>query len=134
MYTLQERIVREISKRNTYGAELRSFQIEQCEVEPPSNHMNALQSRINAIDIWVSFLPASQAFVIKRHLMDGLDWMQVKQEFKEKWGPDCARDERTLKRYQQKGIRTIESFVTLHYTTYAYLWMETDDDSTRGPK
>lgn len=121
MDSTQEKIVREIRMRNTYEAELKSLLLKQCENDVLTEHMKTLQARIEAVDIWLSFIPAAQAYVIKKHLVDGLDWTQVTQEYNAKWGGDCTRHERTLERYQQRGLRTIQAFVELHYSSYAYM-------------
>ncbi len=47
------------------------------------------------------------AFVIKRHLIDGVDWTRIVKEYTEKWGTDLEKNERTFKGYQQKALRKI---------------------------
>ncbi len=52
-------------------------------------------------------LPEGEAFVIKRHLIDGIDWMRIVKEYTEKWGDELDKTERTFQGYQQKALRKI---------------------------
>ena len=45
------------------------------------------------------------------HLISGLSWPLVVNEFEKKWGKEQARDERTLKRVQAKAINKIKNNV-----------------------
>lgn len=118
MEGLNRQIVRAIRMRNIYEAQLRSLQLGQPEHALPSEPMKELGQKVEAVDIWLSLLPAAQAFVIRWHLVDRLSWESVQSEYNAKWGVTNARSKRTLVRYQSLGIRQIEQFVTEHYVHF----------------
>ena len=82
------------------------------------NPTEALVSRVAKIDrqlsmmsIWLNLLNEDEAFVIQRHLIDGVDLPRVAVEYAEKWGDDHAKTDRTLKTYQRKALAKIHKFV-----------------------
>jgi len=82
------------------------------------NPTEALVSRVAKIDrqlsmmsVWLNLLNEDEAFVIQRHLIDGIDFPRTVVEFAEKWGVEYAKTERTLQSYQRKALAKIHKFV-----------------------
>ncbi|MDL2318153.1 hypothetical protein LJC74_03540 [Eubacteriales bacterium OttesenSCG-928-A19] len=73
-----------------------------------------LNKRISILDGWLMLLTEDEAFVVKRHLIDGIDWPRVTQEFERLWGREFARAERTLRSYQQNAMNKIIRFIADH--------------------
>lgn len=63
------------------------------------------------IDSWLYLLNEYERWIVKVHLISGLSWPLVVNEFEKKWGKEQARDERTLKRVQAKAINKIKNNV-----------------------
>ncbi len=81
------------------------------------NHMSSLGKQIALIDSWLLLLNEDEAYVIKRHLIDGIDWPRIAVEYKGIWGEDYAKSEPTLKTYQQRAMSKIIRF-TQEQNTY----------------
>ncbi len=79
--------------------------------------INSLVKQIILVDGWLLLLTEDEAYVIKRHLIDGIDWPRIAVEYKGIWGEDYAKSERTLKTYQQRALSKIVKF-TKEQNTY----------------
>lgn len=66
-----------------------------------------LDLQIKMVDSMLDLLSENEAFVIKRHLLNGLDWAQVAIEYKEKWGEEMEKSIRALQIYQAKALQKI---------------------------
>lgn len=59
---------------------------------------------------WLSLLSEDEAYVVQRHLIDGITWPRVWIEFCERW-KEYGKCERTLMRYQNNAIQKIMYFM-----------------------
>lgn len=75
-----------------------------------AQRMCFLEHQIALIDGWLLLLNEDEAYVVKRHLIDGIDWPRVAMEYKGIWGEDYAKTERTLKTYQKRAMEKILRF------------------------
>ena len=64
-----------------------------------------LDLQIKMVDSMLDLLSENEAFVIKRHLLNGLDWAQIAIEYKEKWGEEMEKS--ALQIYQAKALQKI---------------------------
>lgn len=120
MDDLRQRIIKEIKKRRAYAAELFAFErLKRRSVclMPPEN-VELLNNKIAMIDAWIEMLPADYAYVVKRHLVDGVEWEFVTFEYQKIWGYENARSTRTLKRFQTKALDIIEAYLERHFDLY----------------
>lgn len=62
------------------------------------------------IENWLLLLTEDEAHVITRHLIDGIDLPRVAMEYKERWGEDFSKTERTIKSNQRKALMKIARF------------------------
>lgn len=72
--------------------------------------LRSIDDCLSAIHVWMTLLTEDEAYVVQRHLIDGVDMPRITSEYREKWGPPHARSERTLKSYQHNALRKIELF------------------------
>ena len=119
--TLNDKIVQQIRKHREYEtASVAYMNIRRNNPRAyPYDYLGGLTARINMVKAWLAMLPENEAYVVQRHLVDGLEWTQITHEYKEKWGKDNARAERTLVRYHTNAIRKIEHFVREHLNWYS---------------
>ncbi len=75
-----------------------------------AERVNTLDEQIALIDGWLLLLNEDEAYVVKRHLVDGIDWPRIAMEYKGIWGDDYAKSERTLKTYQKRAMEKILRF------------------------
>ncbi len=69
-----------------------------------------LDDQLACIETWLTLLTEDEAFVTQRHLVDGVDIPRVTVEFRERWGDEFAKTERTIKTYQRRALEKIMRF------------------------
>ena len=69
-----------------------------------------LDTQLACIETWLTLLKEDEFFVIQRHLVDGVDIPRVTEEFRERWGDEFAKTERTIKTYQRRALEKIIRF------------------------
>lgn len=72
--------------------------------------MQYVDEQLERIENWLLLLTEDEAHVITRHLIDGIDLPRVAIEYKERWGEDFSKTERTIKSYQRKALQKIARF------------------------
>lgn len=102
-------------KKRDYEAEFRFLQ----QYLSDNRHKNAvrqeerlsfLEQQLHSISVWMELLTEDEAFVIKRHLFDGVDIPRITIEYRERWGDEFGKTDRTIKAYQRKALQKIASF------------------------
>lgn len=117
---MDEATIKEIlSKKRQYEAESRflcSLGNEKAQSSP--DYMPAeggkLEMLLKRIDLWLALLSEDEAFVITRHLIDGIDIPRIALEYERKWGGEFAKTERTIKIYQSRALKKIAEFESKH--------------------
>ena len=104
-----------ISSKRATEAEYRLLQLHVHEPQDThqAKHLQRcleLKQRLDRIDTWLSLLPDDEAFVIRRHLIDGIDIPRITIEYQERWGNEFGKTERTIKTYQQRALKRIAAF------------------------
>lgn len=119
MDDLRQRIIKEVKKRRAYAAELFAFErlMRRNVCLMTNENVELLKSKVAMIDAWIEMLPADYAYVVKRHLVDGVEWEFVTFEYQKIWGYENARSTRTLKRFQTKALDIIEAYVNRHISS-----------------
>lgn len=72
--------------------------------------MNTVDDQLSSIESWLMLLTEDERHVIQRHLIDGIDIPRIVIEYKERWGEEFAKIERTIKSYQRKALQKIARF------------------------
>lgn len=78
--------------------------------EKQINRLAHLENRLNCIKTWMELLSDDEAFVIQLHLVDGIDIPRIVVAYRERWGDEFAKTERTIKTYQKRGLHKILQF------------------------
>ena len=117
---VEARVKEMLCLRRVYMAESKMLTICLSELPNATGSANAarlkqLQKWLAVIDIWLLLLSEDEAFVVKRHLIDGIDWPRVTLEYERIWGAAYAKAERTLRSYQKSALDKIVTF-TDEYT------------------
>ncbi len=66
-----------------------------------------LKQELLTIDGLFAALSENEAFVIRHHVMEELDWLQTMVLFAQKWGADVEKSIRSMKALQEKGLRKV---------------------------
>lgn len=69
-----------------------------------------LRDKNATVEDWLSLLSEDEAYVVQRHLIDGITWSRVCAEYCAKW-KEFGKCERTLIRYQENALKKIQSFM-----------------------
>ena len=78
------------------------------------SRLDELKVRYTVIECWLGLLAKDELFVIRRHLVDNLDWMDVDTEFHKTRDMERAKTDRALQMYERQGIEKIVSFSKKH--------------------
>ena len=102
----------EAKQRGEIERELRVRQAQYYgrEAETPPEilaRISALQRELMTIDGLFAALSENEAFVIRHHLIEELDWPQTMTLFTQKWGMEAEKSLRSMKALQEKGLRKI---------------------------
>ena len=105
-------------KKRDYEAEYRflKFYIEDMRHKDSAMQQERiayLEQQLHTIEVWMGLLTEDEAFVIKRHLFDGIDVPRIAIEYRERWGEEFGKTERTIKTYQRRALAKIESFESM---------------------
>jgi hypothetical protein len=68
------------------------------------------EDQLSRISNWLQILTEDEAFVVQRHLVDGIDLPRVTREYEERWGKDLSKSNRTMKSYQRRALQKIMRF------------------------
>ncbi len=123
---MEEKIIDLFKLRRKIEASARILRAEllgntQAANSEKSKHLLLLERKINFSDSLLMVANEDQAYVIRRHLIDGVDWPRVTVSYNEAWGPEYSKSERTLKAYQQKGLQAIVRFLESEGTDVSFL-------------
>lgn len=104
-----------LSKKRSYEAELRFLQERLKDQRnkvtvKQQERMEFLEYQLLCISSWMTLLSEDEAFVIQRHLIDSIDIPRIAVEYRERWGEEFGKTERTIKTYQRRALQRIEEF------------------------
>lgn len=111
MYT-QEDVRKLFSQRGEIEMEIKICQAQyhgrEDEMTPEmKERICQLERDVVTIDSFFSALSVNEAFVIRHHVMEGLDWPQTITLYTEKWGKEAEKSLRSMKSLQEKALRKI---------------------------
>ena len=114
---MEEATIKEIlSKKREYEAKCKFLSCfmdgddENQGEEGRQDELKRLRRKLMRIDLWLALLSEDEAYVITRHLIDGIDVPRIAVEYERKWGSEFAKTERTIKMYQRRALKKIEAF------------------------
>ncbi len=70
-------------------------------------HSDELLLKKETVESWLQLLTTEELFLVRTHLIQGLDWAKTIVEHERRWGIMNGRSERTLKRIQSKAVDRI---------------------------
>lgn len=133
MKELREKIEAEIRKLRTYEATQTTYMATRRAnpVAYQYDVLGMLTTRINRIKSWMAMLPENEAYVVKRRLVDGLEWEQIVREYQRLWGGEKEPVVKILGAQQRGALQRIEWFVMEHSQWYVdFLELDEEDAST----
>ncbi|MDR2658037.1 MAG: hypothetical protein LBB86_09450 [Oscillospiraceae bacterium] len=88
---------------------LRSLERATAEQE---TRLASLGRRLQLAELLLSLANEDEVLVITRHLVDGIDWPRIVVDYKNRWGEDFLKTERTMINYQKRGLRKMVRFIS----------------------
>lgn len=89
-----------------------------------------LQKRIDQVDklhsateALLSVLNENEEMVIRRHVIDGLDWACVGAEFGQTWGMENQKSKRSLINYYNTACRKMADYVEQNKEIFDFSWL-----------
>lgn len=73
-----------------------------------------LERQLKQIDSLFAILTQDENFVIRRHLMEGIDWFRILKEHTDTWGSESEKTTRSYQINQSKGLKKIAAFINEH--------------------
>lgn len=70
-----------------------------------------LERKLKHIDSLFKVLSQDEDFVIRRHLIDGIDWFRIAKEQTDVWGKESEKSMRTYQMNQANGLKKIAAFI-----------------------
>ena len=112
---MTEAIKQILLKKRDYEAEYRFLQQflgdnRHKNTAKQEDRLKHLEQLLQSISVWMELLTEDEAFVIKRHLFDGIDIPRIAIEYRERWGEEFGKTDRTIKAYQKKALQKIVVF------------------------
>lgn len=112
---MTDMIKQTLLKKRDYEAELRFLQQYMSDnrhkvTAKQKERLSFLEQQLQSISVWMDLLTEDEAFVIKRHLFDGIDIPRITIEYRDRWGDEFGKTDRTIKAYQRKALLKIASF------------------------
>ncbi|NLC32410.1 MAG: hypothetical protein GX781_03840 [Clostridiales bacterium] len=106
---LKLRPIIEAEKRLTY-AKAHGIPDEQVSAEV-HDLISLHERRLKCIDSLFSVLTEDEAFIVRRHVMDELDWYRIMKEHVDMWGSENEKSIRTFQIYQARALKKMADFI-----------------------
>ena len=113
---MEELVRNAICQYNDYVAEAKLLGkwLEQADDPTAKTTCTILELKIAIINAWLNLLNADEKFVVRKHLIEEMEWPRVAFEYRERWKNEFARTERSLQVYQVNALAKIVAFADKH--------------------
>ena len=114
---MMEELVRKVlSHYAEYTAEAELYERWlSCRENPDiRDALAVLQMKITMIHSWFNLLNMDELFVVRKHMIEELEWPRVAFEFSERWKNVFIRSERSLGKFQASALKKITAFCDAH--------------------
>ena len=83
------------------------YKREEDMSEEHRQHILYLERKIMMINGMLLVLSVNEEFVVRRHIIDQLDWPQILNEYIDLWGKESEKSIRSLQICQTKALKKI---------------------------
>lgn len=94
--------------------------------------LNLLEMKLAILDCWFGLLNEDERYVVRRHLIDEIEWARIDYEFRERWGDAYGKTDRTLQKYQTNALNKILAFCVAHIEVVAPAFSDLLNDKEGG--
>jgi hypothetical protein len=83
-----------------------------------------IQRLLEGIDGLLLLVTEEERYILELHLVGGMKWETVMEEYCKKWASEMSRVERTYKYRQQGALRKIEDYVEHYIDILDFSWLQ----------
>lgn len=87
-------------------------------------YLKRIEILVESIKGLMLLVSEDEAFVLDRHLVNGIDWSRVTVEYGKKWGLEYGKSERTIICYQHNALNKIEEHIKSHSDKIDFSWLD----------
>lgn len=127
-----ETLVRNVICRyNDFVAEAQLYEKWLQQVDDPElkKSLALLNVKIATVNAWLNLLNHDERFVVRKHLIEEIEWPRVAFEYRERWKNEFIRTERSLQIYQANALAKIAAFAQKHNEITLHLFSNTLGES-----
>jgi len=119
---IESRIRLLLSVRHKLQAQLIFCNISHC--CKPEAYTARIQRLLDGIDGLLLLVTEEERFILELHLVKGMKWETVMEEYIKRWPYEMSMVERTYKYRQQVAIRKMRYYVERYTDTFDFTWLE----------
>lgn len=126
---IEDRIRLLLSVRLKLQAQLIFYNLSYCNkpenAKPPTEkYAERIQRLLDGIDGLLLLVTEEERFILELHLVKGMKWETVMEEYIKRWPYEMSTVERTYKYRQQVAIRKMRYYVERYADTFDFSWLE----------
>ena len=96
-----------------------SYQLESADV-----YTKRIQRLLNGIDGLLLLVTEEERCILELHLVEGMKWESVIEEYMKRWPYEMSKVERTYKYRQQGALKKMRYYVERYADTFDFSWLE----------
>lgn len=90
----------------------------------PDNYLVRINRLLEGIDGLLLLVTEEERYIIELHLVGGMKWETVMEEYGKRWASEMSRVERTYKYRQQGALRKMEDYVEHYAGIFDFSWLD----------
>ena len=90
----------------------------------PNNYLVRIHRLLEGIDGLLLLVTEEERYIIELHLVGGMKWETVMEEYGKRWASEMSRVERTYKYRQQGALRKMEDYVEHYAGIFDFAWLD----------
>lgn len=90
----------------------------------PYDYLVRIHRLLEGIDGLLLLVSEEERCIIELHLVEGMKWETVMEEYCKRWASEMSRVERTYKYRQQGALRKMEDYIERYADIFDFSWLE----------
>ena len=119
---IEDRIRLLLSVRLKLQAQLIFHNLSYCNKAEKYNER--IQRLLDGIDGLLLLVTEEERFILELHLVKGMKWETVMEEYIKRWPYEMSIVERTYKYRQQRAIKKMRYYLERYSDTFDFSWLE----------
>ncbi len=90
----------------------------------PYDYLVRIHRLLEGIDGLLLLVSEEERYIIELHLVEGMKWETVMEEYGKRWASEMSRVERTYKYRQQGALRKMEDYIEHYADIFDFSWLD----------